>query len=35
VLVSEDFSVREVRFLDLPGTDHRSLLVELELHDVR
>jgi endonuclease/exonuclease/phosphatase (EEP) superfamily protein YafD len=35
VLVSEDFSVREVRFLDLPDTDHRSLLVELELHDVR
>lgn len=35
VLVSEDFSVREARFLDLPDTDHRSLLVELELHDVR
>ncbi|MFJ8073624.1 endonuclease/exonuclease/phosphatase family protein [Streptomyces sp. NPDC096176] len=35
VLVSEDFSVREARFLDLPETDHRSLLVELELHDVR
>jgi endonuclease/exonuclease/phosphatase (EEP) superfamily protein YafD len=35
VLVSEDFSVREVRFLSLPDTDHRSVLVELELHDVR
>lgn len=35
VLVSEDFSVRQARFLDLPDTDHRSLLVELELHDVR
>jgi endonuclease/exonuclease/phosphatase (EEP) superfamily protein YafD len=35
VLVSDDFSVRRARFLDLPDTDHRSLLVELELHDVR
>lgn len=35
VLVSKDFSVGEARFLDLPDTDHRSLLVELELHDVR
>lgn len=35
VLVSEDFSVRGARFLDLPDTDHRSLLVDLELHDVR
>lgn len=35
VLISEDFSVRGARFLDLTDTDHRSLLVELELHDVR
>ncbi|MCX4824497.1 endonuclease/exonuclease/phosphatase family protein [Streptomyces sp. NBC_01142] len=35
VLISEDFSVRKARFLDLADTDHRSLLVELELHDVR
>jgi endonuclease/exonuclease/phosphatase (EEP) superfamily protein YafD len=35
VLVSDCFSVRRARFLDLPDTDHRSLLVELELHDVR
>lgn len=35
VLISEDFSVRRARFLDLAGTDHRSLLVDLELHDVR
>ncbi|WP_405999624.1 endonuclease/exonuclease/phosphatase family protein [Streptomyces sp. NBC_00829] len=35
VLISEDFSARDARFLDLPDTDHRSLLVRLELHDVR
>ncbi|WP_414719298.1 endonuclease/exonuclease/phosphatase family protein [Streptomyces sp.] len=35
VLVSEDFSVRSARFLDLKDTDHRALLVGLELHDVR
>ncbi|MFF8843295.1 endonuclease/exonuclease/phosphatase family protein [Streptomyces sp. NPDC015127] len=35
VLVSEDFSVRSARFLDLAHTDHRALLVTLELHDVR
>ncbi|MFF3323402.1 endonuclease/exonuclease/phosphatase family protein [Streptomyces sp. NPDC002889] len=35
VLVSEDFSVRDARFIDLADTDHRSLLVRLELHDVR
>lgn len=34
VLVSKDFSVRKARFLDLPDTDHRSLLVEIELHSV-
>ncbi|MDN3297718.1 endonuclease/exonuclease/phosphatase family protein [Streptomyces ficellus] len=31
VLVSADFSVRGVRFLDLPRTDHRALLVDLDL----
>lgn len=35
VLISKEFSVREVRFLELDNTDHRSLLVELELHDAR
>ncbi|OKK02507.1 hypothetical protein AMK26_22975 [Streptomyces sp. CB03234] len=32
VLVSDDFSVRGARFLDLPGSDHRALLVDLDLH---
>ncbi|MFD4030475.1 endonuclease/exonuclease/phosphatase family protein [Streptomyces sp. NPDC058637] len=32
VLVSDDFSVRSARFLDLRGTDHRALLVSLALH---
>ncbi|GAA4796354.1 endonuclease/exonuclease/phosphatase family protein [Streptomyces ziwulingensis] len=32
VLVSEDFSVRDARFLDLARTDHRALLVDLTLH---
>ncbi|WP_228447157.1 endonuclease/exonuclease/phosphatase family protein [Streptomyces paludis] len=31
VLVSEDFSVRSARFIDLADTDHRSLLVTLDL----
>ncbi|MFJ5102287.1 endonuclease/exonuclease/phosphatase family protein [Streptomyces sp. NPDC088554] len=31
VLVSEDFAVRDARFLDLADTDHRALLVGLEL----
>ncbi|MGW6744071.1 endonuclease/exonuclease/phosphatase family protein [Streptomyces sp. NPDC055025] len=31
VLISEDFSVRRARFLDLADTDHRALLVELDL----
>ncbi len=35
VLISKEFSVRKVRFLELENTDHRSLLVELELHDAR
>ncbi|MFE2032699.1 endonuclease/exonuclease/phosphatase family protein [Streptomyces scopuliridis] len=32
VLVSEDFTVRSARFLELADTDHRSLLVGLDLH---
>lgn len=32
VLVSGDFSVRAARFIDLAHTDHRSLLVSLDLH---
>ncbi|MFP3989057.1 endonuclease/exonuclease/phosphatase family protein [Streptomyces sp. E11-3] len=32
VLVSKDFSARATRFLDLPNTDHRSLLADLTLH---
>ncbi|WP_282701100.1 endonuclease/exonuclease/phosphatase family protein [Streptomyces sp. CC219B] len=32
VLVSEEFSARTARFLDLAGTDHRALLVDLTLH---
>ncbi|MGX1882259.1 endonuclease/exonuclease/phosphatase family protein [Streptomyces sp. NPDC055287] len=32
VLASDDFSVRSARFLTLRDTDHRALLVELELH---
>ncbi|MER7107070.1 endonuclease/exonuclease/phosphatase family protein [Streptomyces sp. NPDC000229] len=32
VLVSGHFSVRGTRFLDLPRTDHRALLVDLDLH---
>ncbi|MFF1835579.1 endonuclease/exonuclease/phosphatase family protein [Streptomyces sp. NPDC058231] len=32
VLVSDDFAVRSARFLHLDGTDHRALLVALELH---
>ncbi|MCM2388955.1 endonuclease/exonuclease/phosphatase family protein [Streptomyces albipurpureus] len=33
VLVSEEFSVRKARFLELGNTDHRSLLVRLDLHE--
>ncbi|MEV0750033.1 endonuclease/exonuclease/phosphatase family protein [Streptomyces sp. NBC_01220] len=33
VLVSGEFSVRSARFLRLAATDHRALLVALELHD--
>ncbi|MFD7897628.1 endonuclease/exonuclease/phosphatase family protein [Streptomyces sp. NPDC059743] len=32
VLISKDFSVRRARFLDLADTDHRALLVGLDLH---
>ncbi|MBT2506570.1 endonuclease/exonuclease/phosphatase family protein [Streptomyces sp. ISL-98] len=32
VLASDDFAVRSARFLTLRNTDHRALLVELELH---
>ncbi|MFM9368841.1 endonuclease/exonuclease/phosphatase family protein [Streptomyces sp. Da 82-17] len=32
VLVSREFSARDARFLDLPHTDHRSLVVDLTLH---
>ncbi len=32
VLVSADFAARQTRFLDLAGTDHRALLVEITLH---
>ncbi|WP_406452068.1 endonuclease/exonuclease/phosphatase family protein [Streptomyces sp. NBC_00876] len=33
VLVSDDFSVRSARFLNLAATDHRALLVALELRE--
>ncbi|MGW1025459.1 endonuclease/exonuclease/phosphatase family protein [Streptomyces sp. NPDC002577] len=33
VLVSQDFSARSVRFLDLADTDHRAVLADLTLHD--
>ncbi|MER6094464.1 endonuclease/exonuclease/phosphatase family protein [Streptomyces sp. NPDC001728] len=32
VLVTDDFTVRGTRFLDLAGTDHRALLADLDLH---
>ncbi|WP_189715005.1 endonuclease/exonuclease/phosphatase family protein [Streptomyces phaeofaciens] len=35
VLVSKEFSASRARFLDLAGTDHRSLLVDLTLHQPR
>ncbi|TPQ21703.1 endonuclease/exonuclease/phosphatase family protein [Streptomyces sporangiiformans] len=33
VLVSRDFSANSARFLDLDNTDHRSLVVDLTLHE--
>jgi endonuclease/exonuclease/phosphatase (EEP) superfamily protein YafD len=35
VLLSAGFSARTARFLDLPGTDHRALLVDVTLHQRR
>ncbi|MFD3661564.1 endonuclease/exonuclease/phosphatase family protein [Streptomyces sp. NPDC058659] len=35
VLVSEDFSVRSIRFLDLAGSDHRAVLTDLDLRGER
>ncbi|KUL33539.1 endonuclease/exonuclease/phosphatase family protein [Streptomyces regalis] len=35
VLLSPDFSARTARFLDLSGTDHRALLVDVTLHQRR
>ncbi|WP_320773783.1 endonuclease/exonuclease/phosphatase family protein [Streptomyces sp. CRN 30] len=33
VLVSRDFAAHRARFLDLTGTDHRAVVVDLALHD--
>lgn len=35
VLLSDDFSVRAVRFLDLTDTDHRAVVADLTLHQGR
>ncbi|MEU6164910.1 endonuclease/exonuclease/phosphatase family protein [Streptomyces tanashiensis] len=35
VLVSDDFTVRDVRFPHLAGTDHRAVLADLDLHTGR
>ncbi|MCX5391750.1 endonuclease/exonuclease/phosphatase family protein [Streptomyces sp. NBC_00094] len=35
VLVTEDFSVRGIRFLDLAGSDHRAVLTDLDLRGGR
>ncbi|MFJ3539596.1 endonuclease/exonuclease/phosphatase family protein [Streptomyces sp. NPDC090109] len=35
VLVSDEFSVDDVRFLDLDGTDHRAVLADLDLRGDR
>ncbi|HEY8979917.1 MAG TPA: endonuclease/exonuclease/phosphatase family protein [Streptomyces sp.] len=32
VLLSDDFSASRAHFLDLPGTDHRTLVVDITLH---
>ncbi|WP_285515593.1 endonuclease/exonuclease/phosphatase family protein [Streptomyces sp. NBRC 14336] len=33
VLLSEDFSARRTRFLDLAGSDHRAVLADITLHE--
>ncbi|MFE0650081.1 endonuclease/exonuclease/phosphatase family protein [Streptomyces sp. NPDC059534] len=35
VLVSDDFGVRDVRFLDVAGSDHRAVLADLDLRAAR
>ncbi|WP_435975149.1 endonuclease/exonuclease/phosphatase family protein [Streptomyces sp. Qhu_M48] len=35
VLVSEDFTAGNTRFPDLPGTDHRAVVTDLDLHTGR
>ncbi|SBT90094.1 Uncharacterized conserved protein YafD, endonuclease/exonuclease/phosphatase (EEP) superfamily [Streptomyces sp. DI166] len=35
VLLSEDFSARRTRFLDLAGSDHRAVLADITLHESR
>ncbi|MBX9424257.1 MULTISPECIES: endonuclease/exonuclease/phosphatase family protein [Streptomyces] len=35
VLVSEDFTVRGIRFLDVAGSDHRAVLTDLDLRGGR
>ncbi|MEU7293997.1 endonuclease/exonuclease/phosphatase family protein [Streptomyces exfoliatus] len=35
VLISSDFSVRGIRFLDLAGSDHRAVLTDLDLRGER
>ncbi|MFF5635459.1 endonuclease/exonuclease/phosphatase family protein [Streptomyces sp. NPDC012825] len=35
VLVSDEFSVEDVRFLDLAGSDHRAVLADLDLRGER
>lgn len=35
VLVSDDFTVRSIRFLDLAGSDHRAVLADLDLRGER
>ncbi|MFB7586442.1 endonuclease/exonuclease/phosphatase family protein [Streptomyces sp. NPDC056169] len=35
VLVSRDFTVRDIRFLDLSGSDHRAVLADLDLRGER
>ncbi|MEU4063380.1 endonuclease/exonuclease/phosphatase family protein [Streptomyces wedmorensis] len=35
ILVSDDFTVRDVRFLDVAGSDHRTVLADLDLRAPR